>query len=316
MSSPVRRSVRKRGWLALAGSLVLHGALVSTLNLIPGRTLPRSTRDDGPVAVAAVAEESADEPHTFLVPHPAPDTVSPVQAAKSAAGQEAGSEIAAKPASENVVPVAYQSTDQSVTHSVDQALFASVGGSGATLGRRLAGNDIGSTGCFAVGRPARRVVYVIDRSASMGLGGLLTAATRELHAALERLPVTTHFQVILYHDQAEALLRGPTELLPATTENVQRATQLLGEMRAEGGTNHLQALRLALSMAPEVIYLLTDADDLSDADRREVTRINLRTRAVIHTIELNLANRNRTNMPLQVLARDNRGRYQAVNPHR
>ena len=54
-----------------------------------------------------------------------------------------------------------------------------------------------------------------------------------------------------------------------------------------------QALRLALSLAPEVVYLLTDADDLSDADRALVTHLN-RGRAVIHTIELNTSNRDRT----------------------
>jgi hypothetical protein len=156
------------------------------------------------------------------------------------------------------------------------------------------------------------VVYVIDRSASMGPGGLLAAATRELCASLARLPPAMQFQVIIYHDQPEALFPGRPALLPATPENTQRAARLLAEVRAEGGTDHLKALRLALSLGPEVIYLLTDADDLSDSARREVTQIN-RGRVVIHTIELNPANRGRADMPLQALARENRGTYRAVD---
>jgi hypothetical protein len=185
--------------------------------------------------------------------------------------------------------------------------------SGPGTGREDSG---GSTSAFfAIGTQARRVVYVIDRSASMGPGGLLAAAVRELCASLERLPAVTRFQIVVYHDQPELLIPGRSELVAASLDNTSRAVRLLQGLRAEGGTNHLRALRLALSLAPEVVYLLTDADDLSDAERSEVTRIN-RGRAAIHTIELNLSNRNRTDMPLQVLARENRGRYMAVDLRR
>ena len=43
-----------------------------------------------------------------------------------------------------------------------------------------------------------------------------------------------------------------------------------------------------------------------------VTLLN-RGRAAIHTIELTTVNRHRADMPLHRLARDNRGRYQAVS---
>jgi hypothetical protein len=141
---------------------------------------------------------------------------------------------------------------------------------------------------------------------------LLAAAVRELCASLERLPAEARFQVIVYHDQPELLLSGRAELVPAGTYNTDRAARRLKGLRAEGGTNHLSALRLALGLAPEVVFLLTDADDLSDADRHVVTKLN-RGRAVIHTIELNPSHRGRADMPLQVLARENRGRYLAVH---
>jgi hypothetical protein len=44
---------------------------------------------------------------------------------------------------------------------------------------------------------------------------------------------------------------------------------------------------------------------------RIITRLN-RGRAAIHAIELTTANRDRDDMPLHILARDNRGQYRAV----
>jgi hypothetical protein len=309
----VRGRVRRRGWLALAVSLALHGALVWGLTSISGRAAPGLGPDAGPPVVYLVAEEPEGEPNAFLVPHAGPGGLPPAQAAKTAA--DAGAEVAVTHSPESIVPLTHQSEQPPGAAAVDPALFTQAAGAHEGTGTGREGSGGGTTAFFAIGTQARRVVYVIDRSASMGPGGLLAAAVGELCASLERLPTATRFQIVVYHDQPELLLAGRAELVAASLDNTARAARLLKELRAEGGTNHLQALRLALSLAPEVVYLLTDADDLSDADRSAVTRIN-RGRAVIHTIELNLANRNRADMPLQVLARENRGRYLAVDLRR
>jgi hypothetical protein len=65
-------------------------------------------------------------------------------------------------------------------------------------------------------------------------------------------------------------------------------------------------------MRPDVIFLVTDADNLTEQQVEETTRLNA-GKSVIHTIELSLANRQREHMPLQQLARRNGGRYQAVD---
>jgi hypothetical protein len=307
MIAPVPRPVRRRGWLALAVSLALHAGLVLILTRFPGRTAPAPAAGTGPVALHLIAEEDEHEPSTFLVSDPGQGTAKTAQAARSA---EAGPapEVGVHQGDENIIPVTHQVQQAAVPGGVHPDLLAPPTGQGSGAGG-------GTAGFFAVGTQARSVVYVIDRSASMGPGGLLKAAVRELCASLARLPAGTRFQVVLYHDQAELLVRDRTQLVPASPETIERAARLLEAVRAEGGTNHLQALRLALSLTPEVVYLLTDADDLSHADRAVVTRLN-RGRAVIHTIELNTSNRDRTDMPLQVLARENRGRYQAVDLRR
>src|SRR5262249_3744008 len=55
-----------------------------------------------------------------------------------------------------------------------------------------------TTTFFQVSTQAQSVVYVIDRSGSMGNGGRMALARRELLASLDRLPVSARFQIIPY----------------------------------------------------------------------------------------------------------------------
>ena len=148
---------------------------------------------------------------------------------------------------------------------------------------------------------------------SMGLHGALEAARRELLTSLEQLPPTTRFQVIVFNSTAGPLIPSQPQWLEATAANRQLVARALADLPAEGGTNHDLALPKALALQPDVIFFLTDADDLTAAQLRSITLHN-RGRTVIHTIELNTANRGRPQMPLQLLARENGGVYQAVDP--
>jgi hypothetical protein len=170
-----------------------------------------------------------------------------------------------------------------------------------------------TTSFFEVPSQGRSVVYVIDRSCSMGEGGRLERARRELLASLGRLPATARFQIIAYNRHAESLSGSRrAELLPATDENKVLAARFLAGLVAEGSTGHAEALHKALFLQADVIYFLTDADDLQAADVHALTQLN-RGRSTIHTIELSTAHRDRPEMPMHVLAQSNRGRYQAVD---
>jgi hypothetical protein len=82
-------------------------------------------------------------------------------------------------------------------------------------------------------------------------------------------------------------------------------------LRAEGGTEHLTALRRALQLQPDVVFFLTDADALSEEEVRVVTRLN-QGRTVIHAIELGPSPLTGRLTALELLARDNRGRYRRI----
>jgi hypothetical protein len=60
-----------------------------------------------------------------------------------------------------------------------------------------------------------------------------------------------------------ALLAGNGNALPATEANVRAATDTLAKLEARGKSNHLEAVRAAVAFRPDVILLLTDADDLN-----------------------------------------------------
>jgi hypothetical protein len=156
---------------------------------------------------------------------------------------------------------------------------------------------------FSAPASARRIVFVIDRSVSMGLCGGLQRARDELRAALRALPPDARFQVIAYNQAAILLL---PDLLPAGPDTVERALQKLDALHAEGRTDHLKALKTALYQRPDVVFLVTDADDLDDWP----VRLNFGA-ATLNVVELGRG-AGRGEGPLARLARSTGGTYRRV----
>jgi hypothetical protein len=119
-------------------------------------------------------------------------------------------------------------------------------------------------------KPGRTVVYVLDCSGSMGGAGKFDAARAALAATLRQQPATVRFQVIVYDGRARPLLASDGHALPATEGNVRAAAERLAELEPRGKSNHLDAVRVALAFRPDVILMLTDADDLTAAALRPV----------------------------------------------
>jgi hypothetical protein len=171
----------------------------------------------------------------------------------------------------------------------------------------------GSKSLFPLPATASSVVYVLDRSMSMGMDRKLDFARRELIASLRRLPNTLRFQVIDYNEYAEVLLHDSRlELFPAETAFIERAELALAKLEAGGDTNHGRAVRRALLLRPDVLYLLTDADNLRPEEVEQITHCNQGT--AIHTIELTRRTQVTDDGPLARLARDNHGSFRRVAP--
>jgi len=91
-------------------------------------------------------------------------------------------------------------------------------------------------------RLPRDLVLVIDTSGSM-YGPSIAQAKTALLAALDRLQPDDRFNLIAFDDTTRALFNGPR---PATDSNLLHAAAAIGELEADGGTEMLPALRLAL----------------------------------------------------------------------
>jgi hypothetical protein len=179
---------------------------------------------------------------------------------------------------------------------------------GGAGGKEGSTTGVGSSrGFYGVTSSAKRVVFVLDSSISMGLSGSFRAAKAEIVRVLRGFPAETCFQVILYNESAEPLRIGRGErLLPADAATLRAVEGILAEARPSGETDHAKALSMALSLDPEVIYLVTDADDLTPAVVKDVTRRN-REHVVIHTIDV--GRRLQATGRLRELASQNGGQY-------
>jgi hypothetical protein len=184
-------------------------------------------------------------------------------------------------------------------------------GNGIGMGSGIGNNPHDGGNLFPLPATATSVVYVLDRSVSMGIDRKLDFARRKLIDSLRRLPPSVRFQVIDYNDSAKSLIvDGQRDLLPAEPAIIDKAVFLLEALDAAGTTNHLAALRRGLDLHPDVLFFLTDADDLKPEVISAITQRN--QHSVIHTIELTRFRTPRPEGPLAQLAHNNHGTYRRV----
>jgi hypothetical protein len=175
----------------------------------------------------------------------------------------------------------------------------------------LAGH--GARPLLAVPAAARSVVYLLDRSTSMGLHGALAIGRQEVLRSLASLRPGTLFQVIPYNRQAAPLvLGGRAGLVPLDPDRYKQVEQTLLSLAPSGSTDHVRALQCGLRLLPDVLFLVTDADDMMLEDVAHVTAGNKR-RTIVHAVELT-SRRPRADSPLQRLAADNGGTCRRVVP--
>jgi len=320
MSAPYNRQFRQSWRLSLLLSLLLHAGVVIPVFLRcsagdagAGQGLLIDTRvvvldhdvnlklDDEPIRQAQSAPKSKPD---LPISVPATKAILP-----SSASQDHVSPVVLRPF------VAQREPAQGISEQQEEPSSRK---NGTGLGKTGIGNGAGgtTTSFFGIATEGRKIVYVIDRSASMGLNGSFEAAKRELLRSLASLPVSARFQIIAYNRDAEPLLiGGKAELVEATPENKASAADRLNECYAEGGTDHMRALKRALQLLPDTIFLLTDADDLRADQVRDLTVRN-HDQSAVHAIELSNGRARRGDQALHALAEQNRGIYRRVSVSR
>jgi hypothetical protein len=179
------------------------------------------------------------------------------------------------------------------------------GGSGSGSGGGL------KASFFGVHTAARRVVYVVDASSSMNRPYKGEAKTRfgqmklELAKSVLSLTAEQQFFIIFFNEHSNPMPADGMEY--AFPQNQQRLLTWVAGVPASGLTDPRPSISLALSLNPDVVYLLTDGtfprDVQSDLGQ-------LRQRSVqINTIAFGDPKAEKS---LKSLALKNRGRFAFV----
>jgi len=148
-----------------------------------------------------------------------------------------------------------------------------------------------TTQVFGLQGTGTKFVYVFDRSGSMsGYGGRpLKASKGELIKSLAPLESVHQFQIIFYNERTSVfnpLGAAQPRLMFGNDTDKGMASRFIQRITALGGTEHIQPLKLALAMSPDVIFFLTDANqpELTNEELAQIRRWN-RSATVINAIE-------------------------------
>jgi hypothetical protein len=291
----------RRASLALAVSLAVHVLIALAFSRVPGpssgSTFDTRVSDDRP----GLSISLPDPPRSASRKPAAPTKGEASHAAEADFSVAIHDPFPETSAPELRVPVI---VSQQSGFSASASSATATGGTGKTGGR---------ASLLDAPPQARTVVYVLDRSLSMGPEGALGRARRELLASLARLPAGSKFQVILYNRQCEPLrIEGRSGFLPADEKTRHALAAELDRIAAAGNTDHFHAVQKGLLLRADVLYLVTDSDDLSDRDVQALTRQN-GGRTAIHAVELS-RRRADADGPLQRLATQNGGTFRRVPP--
>ncbi len=191
--------------------------------------------------------------------------------------------------------------------SIGAARSSEAGGTALSRGH----GGLGSTTFMNVEGVGKSFVYVIDNSSSMQ-GHRLKVARSQLKSSLRLLQPSQRFAVIFYNEyrQRLQLRRQPKlDMYFATASNLDLAAHEVDRISCGSGTLHLPAVLEALSLKPDVLYLLTDGEpELYAADLAKIRRVTDGT--TIHAIKFSDGNFSSVDTSwMERLARESGGNF-------
>jgi von Willebrand factor type A domain len=299
---------------ALGGSLLFHAALLLGASLVVlGSVLPGESRghrtllgEIGPVDNRAPIQEDGGGPGEL-------GGKSSLESARVTADGPADetaadallSEILPTPAASDAALPALPGPAASGIGELPGPGTGGGGGSGGGVGP--------GTAFFGARERAGSFAYVIDCSGSMINRGSLAVAKRELLASLDRLPPDARFGVVFYNERPTVFTdsAGVARLLPATAAHKERVRSRLARIAADGGTNHVAALRAGFALRPEVLFFLTDADLMTLREAEQLVAAAGTTR--IQAIEFGTGPDAGVSIPLRTLATTTGGSYRYID---
>ena len=304
---------RTPAWLL---SMILHTIILLTLAVL-WTSQPKGTGAErgGPIGIAVVVDNAGDQAYFLSGTSDASDQ-------SSEGSDDAQQALAALPAGDG----SKQSESDDLggllptTDASGSGLAAGdlgLGGGNSQLSSDGSGRSKAKTTVFGIEGEGSRFLYVFDRSASMNgyEAKPLRRAKEELINSLRSLGPAHDFQIVFYNDHPLPYggLSRP-KLLSGDERQKESAIRFVKEISGDGGTNHVDALTMALAMTPDVIFFLTDADDNPGGQRiQRITDRAQQVGATIHCIQFGAGNRTFASNWIENLASSTQGQYRYVD---
>jgi hypothetical protein len=279
---------RRQRWIATTTSLLIHLSLLLVLAawLLPRRPQPQTLT----ITTTMGTDDGADD---LLAVEP--------NAAESAANDSVTDRFFV------VTPISTATSTELAEIKLNNPA-AGMSDTGTADDGDTEGDGQGSVGFFGTQAVGKSFVFIVDCSGSMH-GYRFTRACYELKRALDDLTSKQKFYIIFYNHTTIPLYLpgGRKKLFAASRRYVYGANRWIEKREAGGGTIPDQAIYMALSMKPDVIFFLSDGKFSRTA--RNVAREANKHGTVIHTIAFQF----RGGEPvLKGIAEDNNGRYRFV----
>lgn len=287
-------------WLV---SGVLHFVMIVVMALITLRTNPPEERLTV-LATEAVQDEVLEEITEFEIEAPEPVEIEETSLVEEFdPGEMSLGELAA--------PLDAQMSDL-LDQFAASDMLNKVGSETGDDGSGLADEGEGVKGVaqfFGTKSQARRVLFIVDNSNSMG-GGRLETALVELAKAVQQLSPKQYFYIIFFSDTAYPLFYPrPARQMIRATDDAKRATlQWLNTIEMCLKTNVSEAFQIARLMKPDVIYLLGDGA-FTDKGGKELIQ-NPIPNCVIHVIGMEVKDKDQKEF--RAIAEKHHGTYRDV----
>ena len=184
------------------------------------------------------------------------------------------------------------------------------GGDAPNLG--LAIGNAGGPEFFGLGsssRGVRRIVYVVDRSGSML--DTFGYVQQELERSITALRRSQKFHVIFFSTGAP-VENPPRRLVSGITAHKAEFFRFLQTVVASGGTEPGPALKRALDLEPDLVYLLSDGVDFDPGLMKNLDSWNKKRNVQIFTIAY--LDRSGSEL-LELIAREHGGAFKYVTEH-
>ncbi len=166
---------------------------------------------------------------------------------------------------------------------------------------------------FEIVASGRSFACVIDCSESMATRNLLEVAKQELSISLNLLSDDARFSVIFYNMRTKVIsgTDGQLGMMLATAANKAKVQSQFKAVTASGRKDHMLALRTALALKPDVVFVLTNADLMTSNDVSKI--LGLAGRSQVQAVEFGLGSALASVTPFRRLATSTHGTWHYID---